>query len=292
MKSYTKGLIIIAFIACGINTKAQIGINNSDPDSSAILDIQHEKKGVLFPRIANSSTVGMVKGMFFYATDDNKFYYFNGSSWQCVNPFNSTGKDNARLNGDLTVQGGDLTVETPNTINGYGTIPIGGIIMWSGSTALFDGTGMGIAGTTMDGWALCNNQNGRPDLRGRFVVGYDPSVTEYNSLEKTGGVKQNSLTVSNIPKHIHDAGSLTSVSAGSHSHLFYGFKKTYNGTGGERQAKSRGKIDTDPADYGGEPAGAHTHDVSGNTGSWGTTTVTAVPNRPPYLVVAYIIRVK
>jgi hypothetical protein len=39
-------------------------------------------------------------------------------------------------------------------------IPVGGIIMWSGSIATIPG-----------GWALCNGDNGTPDLRDRFVVG-------------------------------------------------------------------------------------------------------------------------
>ncbi len=41
-----------------------------------------------------------------------------------------------------------------------GTIPIGGIILWSGST-----------GTIPTGWALCNGSNGTPNLQDRFVVG-------------------------------------------------------------------------------------------------------------------------
>ena len=41
-----------------------------------------------------------------------------------------------------------------------GTVPIGGIILWSGST-----------GSVPDGWALCNGSNGTPNLQDRFVVG-------------------------------------------------------------------------------------------------------------------------
>lgn len=41
-----------------------------------------------------------------------------------------------------------------------GTIPIGGIIIWSGST-----------GSVPDGWGLCNGSNGTPNLQDQFVVG-------------------------------------------------------------------------------------------------------------------------
>jgi hypothetical protein len=39
-------------------------------------------------------------------------------------------------------------------------VPVGGIIMWSGLLA-----------NIPSGWALCDGQSGRPDLRARFVVG-------------------------------------------------------------------------------------------------------------------------
>ena len=45
-----------------------------------------------------------------------------------------------------------------NIIGGY--IPIGGIIMWSGSIA-----------NIPTGWALCNGSNGTPNLTNKFVYG-------------------------------------------------------------------------------------------------------------------------
>jgi len=40
------------------------------------------------------------------------------------------------------------------------TIPVGGIIIWSGSIA-----------SIPTGWALCNGSSGTPDLRSKFIVG-------------------------------------------------------------------------------------------------------------------------
>ena len=40
-----------------------------------------------------------------------------------------------------------------------GAIPIGGIIMWSGSSS-----------SLPTNWMFCNGANGTPDLRGRFVM--------------------------------------------------------------------------------------------------------------------------
>ena len=50
---------------------------------------------------------------------------------------------------------GNVTVN--GAVSGYGTAPVGCIILWSGA-----------ANKIPEGWALCNGQNGTPDLRNRF----------------------------------------------------------------------------------------------------------------------------
>ena len=55
-----------------------------------------------------------------------------------------------------------------------GTIPSGGIILWSGSA---NKIGQSVAsGGTGTGWVLCDGSNNTPDLRDRFVVGASNSV--------------------------------------------------------------------------------------------------------------------
>ena len=53
-----------------------------------------------------------------------------------------------------------------------GTIPVGGIIMWSGSIV-----------SIPTGWALCNGSNGTPNLLDRFIVGAGSGY----SVAGTGG---------------------------------------------------------------------------------------------------------
>lgn len=310
MKSFTKGLLILAFIICSVNTKAQIGINNSDPATSAILDIKHDTKGVLFPRIQNSTKLDPPeKGMFFYATEDNKFYYYNGTNWQCLNPLQSTTPNiiegNITIqNGGVTVQGGDLTVNNPNKINGYGTIPIGGIIMWNGTVI-------------PDGWALCNGQNGSPDLRGRFVVGYgrdgtdtDNDVngrsiwdTDYQTIGvKSKGEIKHKLTAneSGMPTHNHLVSGYTYTDA-PHKHIARGTKQVDYQSGGGHFARADWTDDgsVPPEDLGGGAGpvtrtdGAHKHQINITSQNKGPlNAVSTHENRPPYYVIAYIIRVK
>ena len=48
-------------------------------------------------------------------------------------------------------------------------IPIGTIVMWHGSLT-----------TLPNGWLLCDGQNNTPDLRGKFVIGYDSRDASFN----------------------------------------------------------------------------------------------------------------
>jgi hypothetical protein len=50
----------------------------------------------------------------------------------------------------------------------YTGAAIGEIRMIWYSSGLFDGSGRGIIGGDMDGWAICNGQNGTPNLQGYF----------------------------------------------------------------------------------------------------------------------------
>lgn len=41
-------------------------------------------------------------------------------------------------------------------------------------------------------------------VKGKFLVGVDPSDTDFNTSEKTGGEKTHKLTVDEMPSHSHD----------------------------------------------------------------------------------------
>lgn len=98
-----------------------------------------------------------------------------------------------RFDGDVNVAG-NLTVESPSKLEGYGTIPIGGIIPWSGSKA-----------SIPDGWAPCDGgtYSGKttPDLRNRFIVGAGSTNCPVGA---TGGENTHQLTRAEMPSHTHD----------------------------------------------------------------------------------------
>lgn len=71
---------------------------------------------------------------------------------------------------------------------GDGAIVKGIIVMWSGPVEQIP-----------TGWALCNGQNGTPDLRDRFIVGAGNSY----AVASTGGAATVTLTIAQMPAHSH-----------------------------------------------------------------------------------------
>ena len=157
----------------------------------------------------------------------------------------------ATVSGDATVEG-NLTVS--GAVSGYGSVPVGTIVLWSGA-----------ANKIPDGWALCDgstvNGSKTPDLRGRFVVGYNPNDGDY-SVKKTGGEKYHQLSVEELPSHSHNISLSIWGYTGSRKDLwevaapewYYSNKQTIS-------SQSVG--------------GNQTHE-----------------NRPPYYALCYIMRVK
>lgn len=174
-------------------------------------------------------------------------------------------------NADSTVdiipaKGQSIQDGTPvNSENLNKLIPKGLISMWSGSIS-----------TIPDGWALCDGNNGTPDLRNRFIVG----AGEEYSVGATGGAKEVTLTEEQMPSHNHSRGTLGISSAGSHSHSLDTGSGSSTDTG-LMKSNSSGSRST-------SSAGSHSHSISGNTGSAGSGQ--AHENRPPYFALAFIMK--
>ena len=123
----------------------------------------------------------------------------NGLTTKSISASGNIGAATLTTSGKMTVNG-DLVVS--GSINGTGAVPIGGIIMWRGTTP-------------PSGWQLCDGSNGTPDLRGRFVVciGGDNNY----AVGDTGGVDTVALTQEQMPKHSHTVYGRSSGYAGRHN---------------------------------------------------------------------------
>ena len=164
-------------------------------------------------------------------------------------------KTGALQTGDLNV-GGDLDVAgdvAAPAFEGKGAVPKGAILMWSGAPQAIP-----------NGWALCDGNNGTPNLSGRFVVGYDKRDADYDKLGNKGGNSKTTLTVAQMPKHSHDGSVEISLPRGA-------------GIGDQADALAN-KV----RNWGGwaKSFKFKTNEIGGSQ---------PFDNRPPYLVLAYIM---
>ncbi|MDR2009889.1 MAG: hypothetical protein LBQ22_05360 [Bacteroidales bacterium] len=90
-------------------SQVAINTNGSNPDSSAMLDIQSDSKGVLIPRVTLTSNTDQVtiedpaEGLLVYNTGDNEnfeikgFVFWNGKEWRVLHnksvEYNNTGEN-------------------------------------------------------------------------------------------------------------------------------------------------------------------------------------------------------
>jgi len=314
---------VFYLLLCSYSAFAQVGINTTNPHPSAALDIISSTRGLLIPRIDSAARVGMTgmaNSLLVFDTSKQLFFYYqaSNSTWYALNAWQSSIIENGGNTDTLTTTFSKVGIGTNNPtkklevvgdvkvsdslyvgtsvkagssvsapkIYGEGTMPVGAIIMWSGNPKALP-----------VGWALCDGQNGTPDLSGRFVVGYDAADADYNTTNKVGPTftdADGSSTGANTTdaKQVRPTGDQSGV--GAHTHI---------ATDG---GHSHGFLDTYAPESGTGYRGGGNRPVDWNSDLTKTTLVAqanitvqqnaitdaaqSIENRPPYYVLAYIIK--
>jgi len=181
------------------------------------------------------------------------------------------------LNGGATV-GGNLAVSGTITDKGGEVgVPIGTIVMWSGSSNFLP-----------PGWRVCNGEgtyidqySGEtrqiPDLSGRFIVGVgamtdaEGNKETYSLGQHDGGLNKHQLTTDEMPAHRHHYVSDDGLN---------GLNDTY----AHCTAANKYKMDFDSTDNKGYKLGDYQNESVGKS--------QAHENRPPYYALYYIIKVQ
>lgn len=313
MKIFRLFVLTAILLTIGSFGFSQVGINTISPDSSASLHILSKPSGsgLLIPKLTEAQRLNIFKpaiGLMVFDLSANLFYMnmdtVAGDNWYAINPWLTKGNSstaNVMYTSSVVTKVG-IGTPTPSakldvvgninastsvntdTVNanrlkvaGFplnSLVPAGAIMMWSGTTA-------------PSGWALCDGAGGRPDLRGRFVVGFDSgggltplaapadgTTTNYGAVSNTGGEIGHTLTSSEsgLPGHDH--------TSNPHSHGYSNLTSqnaSNSGTGQETWSAM----------------------VYGTSTQAVTVVINAVvaqdasqvhENRPPYYVLAYIIK--
>jgi len=180
-----------------------------------------------------------------------------------------------------------------------GLVPLGGILMWSGSVA-----------TIPTGWALCDGTGGTPDLRGRFIIG---SGTTYAIGDSGGSATANlahTHTTANAntdTSGAHTHTTTTPAAGGTHAHQVAtptdGFTANGAGAGSDLVTNIAASLHTHSfTTFNTSTDGSHTHTIptSGSDGGHTHTIPTATTGSalsatqsllPPYYAVCFVQRI-
>lgn len=181
----------------------------------------------------------------------------------------------------------DLTAVVADAITGA-IMPVGGIIMWSGSIAAIP-----------SGWHLCDGTAGTPDLRDRFVVGagstYAVAANGGSASHNHGGATNaggghdhgaatggHALTVQQMPEHSHGNGVGDQLTTS----MVYGTQPASTSTNMNNDA-SAGTLEGLTSSVGGGEQHSHSITAAPNH----THGLDAASSLPPYLALAYIMKI-
>lgn len=193
---------------------------------------------------------------------------------------------------------GGSPILTVQSFDPQSVFTAGMIMMFYGST-----------GDIPNGWALCDGNNGRPDLRNKFIVGVGSDyvlgdtggddlltglVTGSNGGHThTGVTGETTLDSTMIPEHVHALWVQWSGGSGDTEPL--GASGGNRGLAGNRDGtKAYSSVNGDGTDLmegsgGGSEPDPHTHTI-GSDGAH-THTIANQDNRPPYFALYYIIKI-
>lgn len=321
MKAITRhllrGMTLTVMMVLSFHASAQIGVNTLTPDNSAALDIQpsstQPNSGLLIPRLNRAQRTGVpgpARGLLVFDTDDNLFYVnlsVATHNWFAINPWQTktssatsnsvnvmythstitdvgigTSTPSEKLQVVGKIKAGAVKVDSV-VVPGFANnalVPTGAIIMWSGNTA-------------PAGWALCDGstQGGinTPDLRGRFIVGYNPALPDYDqpgnkstvgggTASDVGGEEMHTLTAaeSGLPAHSHT----------SPPHGHGSANGVYASGPGPTDVYAMGNAEC-CTNAGTPPFSSVSVTINPSTAQNASQ---AHENRPPYYVLAYIIK--
>ena len=232
--------------SAGISTLGNVGVGTTNPTSK--LTVQGSVNITGITTISNLNTPNLI------ATGVSTFSTIQVGAAVTLRTTGIDVYDISLNSSGLQVSG----VATATSFVGNGTIPVGGIIMWSGLIAAIP-----------TGWALCDGSSGTPDLRNRFIAGAGVDGSGNYSYSGTTGISTGNYAPGNSGGEV--AHQLTIGEMPPHTHTYQRNNGAWNtGTSGNTAVA------------------ANQGESSYNTSSTGGNLYHE--NRPPYYALAFIMR--
>ena len=181
MKKITYAALLFIF---GITTNAQVGIGTNTPDNSAMLEIQSNDKGMLFPRMTSAQRTGIVSpasGLHVFDSSTNSLWFYNGLNW---------------INYAAQSKYGDIKTGIQNTDHEGWILLNGRALNTMSTTQQTVASSLGLVGNLPDATNTYLSQNGSP-------------------LASISGSNTTTLTQANLPSVVFTG---TAASAGGHNH--------------------------------------------------------------------------
>ena len=120
MKRFNRHFLL-ALLVTGSVATAQVAINTNGvaPHASAMLDVSSTGAGVLIPRMTAAQRDAIptpATGLMVYVTNDNLFYFYDGTEWTAITPYTGNSSDELQT---LSRSGTDVSLS-----NGGGTVSL------------------------------------------------------------------------------------------------------------------------------------------------------------------------
>ena len=187
---------------------------------------------------------------------------------------------------NAALQDNTIEIDKLGTSVANALIPVGGIIMWSGTIAEAE---------ALSNWAICDGQNGRPDLRDKFVQGVGSSTTPSSAnVNDQGGANSYQLALNQMPQHKHDVsdtGHSHTITDPGHAHTWSRQDASINAFYRPWPANNNDCVET-VVNTSSEFTGiTGTNGQSANISESLKGGTTAIENRPAYWSLCYIQRI-
>ena len=186
---------------------------------------------------------------------------------------------------NAALQDNTIEIDKLGTSVANALIPVGGIIMWSGSIAEAE---------ALSNWAICDGQNGRPDLRDKFVLGVGSSVAGSTApVNDQGGTNSYTLALNQMPQHKHDvsdSGHTHTITDPGHAHTWQRQDSQINAGYRPWPANNNDCVSTNVNTSNESTGITGTQNGNANISESLKGGTTSIENRPAYWSLCYLMR--